>query len=175
VLDVVARFMAKHPREVVILFVEPYLPVQEIQASMERSGLLGQAARLHRDEPLPTLGELIDADTRLVVFAEEDGGSRDWYLPGFSFVQDTPLTAHGADESSCEFARGTPDSPMLLINHWSSSYPPTPSRNERIGGPVLKKRLERCERRRDQLPNLVAVDFYERTDVVRIAREMNAR
>ena len=33
------------------------------------------------------------ADTRLVILAEKDGGARPWYLPAFSFVQDTPLGA----------------------------------------------------------------------------------
>ena len=86
-------FLAANPREVVMLFVEPYVPVEEIERALEATGLLGQAAELRRDEPLPTLGELIRADTRLVVLAEEDGGARPWYLPGFSFVQDTPLGA----------------------------------------------------------------------------------
>ena len=38
-----------------------------------------------------------------------------------------------------------------------------------------RRRLDRCERSRRLVPNLVAVDFYERSGVVDIARERNAR
>jgi hypothetical protein len=44
-----------------------------------------------------------------------------------------------------------------------ATFPLSPRRNERIGGVLLERRLVRCERRRQQLPNLAAVDFYERS------------
>ena len=34
--------------------------------------------------------------------------------------------------------------------------------------------IGRCERERSMLPNLIAVDFYDRTHVVQIARDVNA-
>jgi hypothetical protein len=174
-LTIVRRFLDAHPGEVIVLFVEPYVPVGVIESAFERTGLLSEAAELQRDEPLPTLGELVRANTRLVVLSEQDGGSRPWYLPGFSFAQDTPIGATRPSELTCDRWRGTPDSPLLLLNHWTDTFPPSPSRNERIGGSVLRTQIDRCERERGQLPNLVAVDFYERTGVVRIAHLRNER
>ncbi|MDW5595300.1 hypothetical protein VSS74_13205 [Conexibacter stalactiti] len=171
--EIIARFLAANPGEVLVLFIEPYVPVAVTEAALERTGLLSQAAELQRDEPLPTLGELVRDDTRLVIFAEQDGGSRSWYLDGFSFVQDTPLGATKASELSCERWRGTPDSPLLMLNHWTVTFPPSVSRNERIGNSVLWRQMARCEREREMLPNLVAVDFYERTGVVRLAHQRN--
>ncbi|MDO8211614.1 hypothetical protein [Conexibacter sp. CPCC 206217] len=173
--EIVRRFLDANRGEVVILFVEPYVPVQVIEDSLQRTGLLSEAAELQRDEPLPTLGELVDANTRLVVLSELDGGSRPWYLDGFSFVQDTPLTATNPDNLSCERWRGTADSPLLMLNHWTVNFPPSPSRNRAIGGPVLRDQMNRCERERGQLPNLVAVDFYELTGVLRLAHQRNER
>lgn len=173
--EIVRRFLDANRGEVVILFVEPYVPVQVIEDSLERTGLLSEAAELQRDAPLPTLGELVDANTRLVVLSELDGGSRPWYLDGFSFVQDTPLTATNPDNLSCERWRGTPNSPLLMLNHWTVNFPPSPSRNRAIGGPVLRDQMNRCERERGQLPNLVAVDFYELTGVLRLAHQRNER
>jgi len=174
-LEVLAQFLAAHPGEVVVLFLESYVPVAETEAALRRSGLLDQAAVLERDRPLPTLGELAADGTRLVVFAERGGGARPWYLDGFSFVQDTPLEVTGPRDLSCRRWRGTPDSPLLMLNHWTVGFPPSPSRNERIGNDVLRRQIRRCERERGMLPNLVAVDFYERTGVVRIAHRLNAR
>jgi hypothetical protein len=173
-LDVLRRFLDDHPREVVIVFVEPYVPVEAVEDAFREARLLPRLARLRRDRPLPTLGELISAGTPLVVLAEEDGGTRPWYLPGFSFAQDTPLGARRGAELRCDRARGDADSPLLLVNHWIDTFPPSVSRNTAIGGNVLRRRLARCERERAMFPNLVAVDFYERTGVIAIARRFNA-
>jgi hypothetical protein len=174
-LKLFATFLKRNRREVVILFVEPYVPPATVERALDEAGLLRQAAALQRDEPLPTLGELIRKGTRVVVLAEKDGGARPWYLDGFSFVQDTPLGARNASQLVCGLYRGSADSPMLLINHWIDRFPPSPSRNERVGGTVLERQVERCERERGQLPNLIAVDFYERTRVLAVARRLNAR
>ncbi len=173
-LGVISAFLDANPREAVILFVEPYVPVDDLERAFASAGLLEQAAELRRDEPLPTLGELARAGTRLIVLAEEDGGARPWYLPRFSFVQDTPLGAEAPAELRCRRSRGSADSPLYLINHWIPPYPPSVSRNALIGGRVLERRLDRCERSRRLVPNLVAVDFYERSGVVDIAREQRA-
>lgn len=173
-LELFASFLEAKRRDVVILFVEPYVPVEEIERALERTGLLDQAAEIRPGEPLPTLRELARAGTRLVVLTEKDGGARLWYLPGFELAQDTPLGARTGAELSCRRYRGEPDSPLFLLNHWIDTFPPSPSRNERIGGSFLEQRLSRCEALRRQLPNLVAVDFYERSDVVDSSAELNA-
>ena len=62
-----------------------------------------------------------------MVFAEEKGGSPPWYMPAFSFIQDTPLGAVRPDQLSCTRYRGEDGSPMLLINHWIPPFPPSPT------------------------------------------------
>jgi hypothetical protein len=173
-LGILRRFLAANPREVVLLFVEPYVPVATIEQALRDASLLSQAATPDPDAPLPTLGELVAANTRLVVLAEEDGGEPPWYLDGFALVQDTPLGATRPAQLSCARFRGRPDSPLLMLNHWIPPFPPSVTRNQRIGGSFLRRMIGRCERERSMLPNLIAVDFYERTHVVEIARELNA-
>ena len=169
------RFLASNPNEVVILFIEPYVPVGDVESSLSRTGLLEQAAELRRDQPLPTLAQLISDDTRLIVFAEKDGGARPWYLDGFSFTQDTPLGATQPSQLRCRRNRGDADSPLYLVNHWIPPFPPSVGQNERIGGRVLRRRLNLCERRRGLVPNMVAVDFHERSGVVEGADALNKR
>ena len=173
-LEIFRRFLEDNPGEVVILFVEPYVPAKEIERALDDAGLLKQAARISRDEPLPTLGELVRADTRLVVLAESDGGKRPWYLDGFSFVQDTPLGATTPQQLRCSPNRGSADSPLFMVNHWIPPFPPSVSRNDEIAGAVLDRRLERCARARGLFPNLLAVDFHERSGVVEAAERLNA-
>ena len=173
-LGILRRFLSANPREVVLLFVEPYVTVATIEQALRDADLLSEAATPDPDAPLPTLGELVAADTRLVVLAEQDGGERPWYLDGFALVQDTPLGATRPSQLSCTRARGRPDSPLLMLNHWIPPFPPSVTRNERIGGSFLRRLIGRCERERSMLPNLIAVDFYDRTHVVEIARDLNA-
>ena len=110
----------------------------------DRRGLRhGGADALRRNSeahaPLPTLGELITSGRRLLVFAEVKGGSPAWYMPAFSFIQDTPLGAVHPGQLSCARYRGTPDSPMLLLNHWIPPFPPSPTLNAQIGrAPFLR-------------------------------------
>jgi hypothetical protein len=174
-LVVIRRFLDQHPDQVLIVIVEDYVPPATIKQAFERSGLARYVATLARGEPLPTLGALIARGQRLVVFAEEKGGSPAWYMPAFSFVQDTPLGAVRPGQLSCKRYRGAKRSPLLLINHWIPPFPPSPTVNAAIGrASFLRRRISRCLQERGLKGAIVAVDFYERTSVVEVAQELNS-
>jgi hypothetical protein len=174
-LGVIRRFLDRHRDEVLILIVEDYVPRATIDRAFEHAGLVGYAATLDRRRPLPTLHALITSGKRLIVFAEEKGGSPAWYMPAFSFIQDTPLGAVRASQLSCGHHRGGTDAPLLLINHWIPPFPPSPRANAAIGRPrFLRDRIDRCRRKRASAGAIVAVDFYDRTSVLAVARQLNA-
>ncbi len=132
-----------------MVIVEPYVPPAVVEQAFERTGLLP----LRRDARPP--GPDADArrrssgaGKRLVVFAEEDGGTPAWYMRAFSFIQDTPLGARLPTQLSCRRARGEPDSPLLLINHWIDNFPPRPAQNRPIGRAApLRRRIQQCTTR----------------------------
>jgi hypothetical protein len=174
-LDTIASFLGEHPDQVLIVIVEDYVPPSTIRQSFAAAGLTRYVATLRPHAALPTLGELIDAGHRLIVFAEVEGGSPPWYMPAFSFIQDTPLGAVHPGQLSCARYRGGQDSPMLLINHWVPPFPPSPTINAQIGHAVfLRARIQRCTRERHTSGAIVAVDFYERTAVVKVAQALNS-
>jgi hypothetical protein len=170
------RFLEKHRGEVIILFIEPYVPPADFAEVAEQAGLDHYFAILDRDEPLPTLGELVRTDKRVIVFAEQDAdGSVPWYLDGFSFAQDTPYKAKTRADLSCRLYRGSADSPLLMLNQWADVFPPSLRANR----PFLEKdftidRAHRCARRRGQPVNLIAVDHYDQGDLIAAVRELNA-
>lgn len=175
-LEVIRRFLDDHPNEVLIVIVEDYVPPATIERAFEEAGLTSYVATLERHAPLPTLGELIQSGRRLLVFAEEKGGTPAWYMPAFSFIQDTPLGALQPGQLSCARYRGQQGDPLLLINHWIPPFPPSPTVNAQIGrAAFLRARIERCTHERDIAGAMVAVDFYERTAVVDVARQLNER
>lgn len=174
-LEVIRRFLDAHPNQVLLVIVEDYVPPATIERAFAKVGLLRYVATLDRDEPMPTLGELIGRDRRLVVFAEKDGGSPAWYMPAFSFIQDTPLGARRPSALSCERARGEQTSPLLLINHWLETFPPLPVLEAPIGrAAALRRRITQCESERGAEGAIVAVDFYEQTALVKVAEQLNA-
>ena len=62
-----------------------------------------------------------------------------------------------------------------MLNHW---IPAVPAVGDAQPGHRRARSCARgsgaCERQREMLPNLLAVDFYERTGVAGIARDLNA-
>jgi hypothetical protein len=175
-LDGIATFLSQHPDQVVVVIVEDYVPPSTIKQAFGSAGLTGYVATLTKGAPLPTLGDLIKTGHRLLVFAEVKGGSPAWYMPAFSFIQDTPLGALHPGQLSCARYRGNADSPMLLLNHWIPPFPPSPTINAQIGRAVfLRARITRCTRERHTSGAIVAVDFYQRTAVVEVARQLNSR
>jgi hypothetical protein len=64
---------------------------------------------------------------------------------------------------------------MFLVNHWITTDPvPLPSNAAKVNArePLLRRARE-CQRLRDRLPNLVAVNFYEEGDVFGVVDTLN--
>jgi len=174
-LAVMREFLDGNRGEIVILFIEPYVPPAEIEQRFHDAGLERYVATLAHDEPLPTLGELVRSNRRVIVLTEKDAdGTVPWYLDGFSFVQDTPLGATRVDQLSCRRERGTADSPLLMLNHWADLFPP----RRRANGPfqperVILDRAHRCARENGLPVNLIAVDHYDQGDLVSAVETLN--
>jgi hypothetical protein len=174
-LEQMREFLEANPGEVVILFVEPYVKPADLARLFKEAGLDGYLAELSRDEPLPTLGELVDSGKRMIVFSEKDAdGTYPWYLDGFSFVQDTPLGATTIKELSCRRERGDADSPLLMLNNWADVFPPQLRANRPFQTKkFLLQRAHDCERKRGMPVNMIAVDFSDQGDVVEAVKVLN--
>jgi hypothetical protein len=76
---------------------------------------------------------------------------------------------------SCEPNRGPARAPIFLVNHWITTDPiPLPSNADEVNayGPLVR-RLRECERIRDHIPNLVAVNIDARGDLLRAVDTLN--
>ena len=172
----VRTFLEDNRGEVVILFIEPYVPPKAIERVFDDAKLTRYVAPLDRDAPLPTLRQMVRTNKRVVVFTEHDAdGTVPWYLDGFSFVQDTPLGEEKVSQASCRRERGTADSPLLMMNHWADVAPPrlTPNRPW-LKRKVILERARRCGRVRGMPVNMIPVDFYEEGDLIGAVEELNA-
>ncbi len=172
----IREFLDDNPGEVVAIFIEPYVGPEDIERAFTEAGLEDRTAQLDRAKPLPTLGELVRSDKRVVVFTEKDAdGTVPWYLDGFSFVQDTPLGATKVDQLSCDPNRGETDSPILMLNHWADVFPPQRGANAAfLTEKALLDRVHECEKERGLPVSFIATDHYDQGDLVKAVDELNA-
>ena len=174
-LQVVRQFLDAHPNEVLQFVVQDYVPPEQLRAEFAAAGLGDELASSVPGQPLPTLGQMIDGGTHLLVSLENGDGGPQLANAFTGLVEETPFTfltvtqLRGA--ASCVDNRGIAGSPVFQLNHWVT--PPVPS-HAVAANRLLASRTATCERSRHRIPTLVAVDFAERSDVVQVARRINA-
>ncbi len=175
VLRTFRTFLERNPGEVLVVFDEDYVKEADLAKAYADAGLTKYLAVFSRLKPLPTLGQLIKANRRLIVFTERrPGGEYPWNLEGFSWVQDTPLKATKGSQFTCAENRGFLDSPLLMVNHWIDKFPPPLQANKKIlTEDFILQRLRRCERERGMKVNLIASDFYDQGGLVKAVAAYN--
>ncbi len=174
-------FLVTHPDEILVVINQDYVTPKDFVRAIGDAGLAPYTFAGSMDT---TLAEMIDAGTRLVVMAENHAGAAPWYRLAYeTLTQETPfsfgtpaqLTSPAALPASCAPNRGPDDAPLFLINHWITTDPiPRPSQAAEVNayGPLLARAHE-CERIRHHVPNLLAVDFYRRGDLFKVAETLN--
>ncbi len=173
----VRDFLVANPGAVLAISVEDQVTARQTADVFARSGLLDYVWK-GPVRPIPTLGEMVEADERVLVFGEEDTEGVPWYHEQFVYVRDTPYDLPSAEAllspRGCAIGRGTEASPFLLMNQFVSGDPPLP-RPARVVNQrdAILAHARECRRSLGGLPGLIAVDFWEQGDVVGAARELN--
>jgi hypothetical protein len=174
----VTDFVVANPDEVVMIVIQDEGPTPaDIAPIVEESGLAPYVWRGRVGPPWPTLGEMIDSGGRVLLMFENGPYDPDvpWYHDAYRYMQETPYHFTTPAQMSCAPHRGPDDASLFLINHWIDTSPaPRPSNAAKVNAyGALLDRARRCERERDHLPNILAVDFYGTGDLFRVADELN--
>jgi hypothetical protein len=62
------------------------------------------------------------------------------------------------------------------MNHWIDRFPPPLSENREVSDRAkLSARVHSCRRSLNRAPNVIAVEFYERGDIIAVVRELDRR
>ncbi len=183
-LGQIRDFVVSHPDQVLVIVNEDYVSPKDFVDAVKQSGLDEYVYKGRIDSSSPTLGEMISSGHRVVLMAENEAGVEPWYRDGYGDVlQETPfrftqvaeLTDPKQLAKSCRQNRGSSDNPLFLLNHWIDTSPaPKPSNAAKVNAyEALLARARRCEGMRDQVPNLVAVDFYATGDLFEVVDRLN--
>lgn len=176
-LTVLRDFLDAHPREVVILIYQDDAPASAVEADFVATGLDTKVYTHPESAAWPTLGELVDAGTTLVVTAEFGGPPPAWYHHVWDLAWDTPYSFTDPRQFDCSLNRGQPDHELLLVNHWLSTRLGLPAPHlapTANDGSMLQARVADCLETAGRGPTLLAVDFYEVGDLVGFVDALNA-
>jgi len=126
----------------------------------------------------PTMQELIDANTRLIIFAHGDGieSCAVSNCPeGFLYTFDH-LTQTNWNDESCDI-KGNDVEPraFFLMNHWMNNDLDLPSEDNAQEFNAFAKLIERTEKCSGRIPNIIAVDFWDVGDVLPFVKEVNTQ
>ncbi len=177
VLTELRTFLTDNPREVVTIIYQDSATPADIAADFDDTDLL-DLVYTHQAEAWPTLGEMIEADARLVVTAENSGPPPAWFHRVWDLAWDTPFTFTSLEEFSCEHNRGELDHPLFLLNHWLSTEAGLPDASRAAdanAADVLLARVAQCESSMRRTPTFIAVDFYEQGDLFEVVQMLNAQ
>lgn len=175
VLAELRTFLVDNPREIVTIIYQDSVAPADIEADFEQTDLLG-LVYTHQDADWPTLAQMIDADTRLVVTAENSGPPPAWFHRIWDLAWDTPFSFTSLESFSCEHNRGELDHPLFLLNHWLSNEAGLPAADmaaQANAADVLLARVAQCQRSMGRVPTFIAVDYYEQGDLLDVVQLLN--
>jgi hypothetical protein len=167
-------FLAANPGEVVILVLEDYVQATVTDSLFRATGLFDYVYT-GSVGPWPTLGELVAANQRVIVFIESGQSDVPWLHGTAGVIQETPYSFRKLEDFSCRPNRGGTTGSLFLINHWIETTPAPRASNAAIVNAYdfLLRRARDCQRERGHIPNIISVDFYSVGDVVRVANTLN--
>lgn len=171
----ITRFLDENPNEVVSIIFESYVPAADVERAFIESELIERVRPQQAGTPWPTLRAMIDADQRVVVFTDRDGGARPWYLNVWAHAWETPFSARTpTDLETCAMNRGDRANPLFIFNHFLTN--PLASRElaQMVNfNPLLIDRARRCQRETSAMPNFITVDYYDIGDALSVTRTLN--
>lgn len=175
-LTLLKTFLDEHPREIVTIIYQDDLSAARIAADFATVGLDAYVYTHETGQAWPTLGAMIDANTRLVVTAESGRPPPAWFHHVWDVAWDTPYDFANETEFSCALNRGSRDNALFLVNHWLGTALGLPDEAAamRVNAyDVLHARAQGCWDETGDIPNFVAVDFYEHGDLLEVVDALN--
>ncbi len=172
----IKSFLEANPRDVFTIIYEDHISAELIEADFTETGLVDFVLTHTEGDAWPTLQEMIDAGTRLVVTAESAGPPPAWLHHVWDVAWDTNYSFKSPDEFSCDLNRGSEGNDLFLLNHWVGTEAGLPSiENSKLvnQSETLLTRAQQCQDESGQLPNYIMVDFYEHGDLFAVVDTMN--
>ncbi|KAF9909838.1 hypothetical protein BX616_011044 [Lobosporangium transversale] len=187
VLSQIKSFLDDNKNEVITIFWENSadLAASQFQTVYAAAGLSDylytQSAGTTK---WPTLAEMISSGKRLVNFiASGADASVPWLMNEYDYVFETPYQITKGAEFPCTIDRPSGErKQMYVLNHFISQTlatggqnidVPQPDAAAQTNGEDLVTHINSCQSTFSQVPNFVAVDFYEKGTLLQTVAQIN--
>ncbi|KFA64001.1 hypothetical protein S40285_05478 [Stachybotrys chlorohalonatus IBT 40285] len=187
----IMTWLNAHPREVVTLLVtngDDDILIHEFAPIFEAAGAADMA--FIPDGPLsldswPTLGELIGAGKRLVVFMDYNADTNivPYILPQFDYYVETPFSPTDDNFFNCDVDRpsagGSANNRMIFANHNLNRnvlgilVPDQGAAADTNSVANIRQQTEICVASHGRNPNVVMLDFVTEGEVIEAQRILN--
>ena len=164
----IKTFLDNNPNEIVTIMLECYVTANDIEDEINQAGL-SHYLYTH-NAAWSTLQNMIDNDSRLVVFSDVDdaSNSQNWYHYVWDYAVETHYSVGNINNFTCDFNRGDPLNDLFILNHFvrdaSLGYGLYNESNYVNADPFFITRVRDCQNQTNKFPNFVTVDFYELGD-----------
>lgn len=176
VLGEIKTFIDANPNEVVTITIEDTnLDMDQLALAFSQANLTNYQYQKQQGQPWSTLGEMIQSNKRLVVFADISNPGQ---IPGFfrnwNYIFDNPYSAENRYDFSCSLNRGNTANDLFLLNHFITVITPRPDSAAVVNTRAsLAQHIEDCKTAFGRLPNFIYVDFYDVGDLLSITDSLN--
>jgi hypothetical protein len=174
----IKQFLDDNPNEVVTIILECSVTANEIENDFKSAELI-PSLYSHQGESWPTLKEMINNNTRLVLFTDKDDAVADqsWYHYIWDHAVETHFTVHKPSDFNSKFNRGDSANELFILNHFETkSLLGTGNKKaakEVNTNPFFMNRVLNCYRETGKFPNFITVDFVEIGDGMNVVNELN--
>ncbi|KAL2201926.1 PLC-like phosphodiesterase [Sarocladium strictum] len=183
-------WLKDHPREVVTLLVtngDDNILIEEFAPIFEAAGAVDLAfvpdSRLSLDD-WPTLGELIAANSRLIVFMDynADTSKVPYILAQYDYYVETPFSPTEDNFFNCDIDRpdgGSSKDRMIFANHnlnldlFGLLLPDQDAAEETNSVSNIKQQTDICIADHGRVPNVVMLDFVTKGEVIEAQKQLN--
>ena len=170
----IRTFLDEHPYEVLTFIIEDHITAAQTEQAFKTAGLTDMMYVHEPGAAWPTLFDMIVSGKRIVASAESASPPPAWYHHVWDIAWDTPYTFAKPEDFTCAPNRGTKGNDLFLMNHWLSDPLSTPERAQVANEySLLSSRAQQCQAEGGQIPNFVAVDFYDIGAVFQVVDELN--
>ena len=173
----IKTFLDNNPNEIVTIILECYVTANDIESKINQSGLSNYLYT--HNATWPTLQNMIDNDSRLVIFTDVDdaSSSQNWYHYVWDYAVETHYSVGTINDFTCNFNRGDPLNDLFIFNHFVTDatlgYGLYNESNDVNANPFFINRALDCQNQTNKFPNFVTVDYYELGDGLDVVDQLN--
>jgi hypothetical protein len=165
-LNQINQFLATNTNEVVTIIFECYTDANSIESVINQSGLNTFLYTHDTTSSWPTLQNMINNNTRLVIFSDVDDATanQQWYHYVWDYAVETHYSVNNQNDFNCDFNRGDSINDLFIFNHFVTTILGTGDENASSvanSNPFFINRALQCQIEKNKFPNFLTVDFYD--------------